>query len=65
MRDIREGDEVYHPSGRLTRVTAVSEIVHDRDCYRVTTTDGRSVVADRDRLWTVVDKRRSKRAGPR
>jgi hypothetical protein len=65
MRDIREGDEVYHPSGCLTRVTAVSEIMHDHDCYQVTTTDGRAVTADRDHLWTVTDKRRSRGLGPR
>lgn len=65
LRDIYKGDEVYHPSGRLTRVTAAPKIMHDRDCYRVTTTDGRSVVADRDHLWTVVDKRRARSVGPR
>src|SRR5690242_17763458 len=65
LRDIYKGDEVYHPSGRLTRVTAAPKVMHDRDCYCVTTTDGRSVVADRDHLWTVVDKRRARSVGPR
>jgi len=65
MADIREGDEVYHPDGHLTRVIAVSDVMQDRDCYRVTTTDGRSVIADRDHLWTVIDKRRAKSKGPR
>ena len=65
LRDIHEGDEVYHPSGHLTRVAAVSEIMPDRECCQVTTTDGRSVVADRDHLWTVTDKRRIKSLGPR
>jgi hypothetical protein len=60
LRDIREGDEVYHPTGRLMRVAVALEIVHDCTCYRVTTTDGRSAVADRDQLWKVVDKRRSR-----
>ena len=65
LRDICEGDEIYDPNGHGTRVTAVSEIMHDHDCYRVTTTDGRTVVADRDHLWTVRDKRRRRSVGPK
>ncbi|HMG63642.1 MAG TPA: LAGLIDADG family homing endonuclease, partial [Streptosporangiaceae bacterium] len=65
MADIVPGDEVYHPSGHLTRVTETSEIMTGRDCFQVTTTDGRSVVADREHLWTVTDKRRSSSKGPR
>ena len=65
MADIREGDEVYHPDGHRVRVAAVSEIMREHDCYRVTTTDGRSVIADGGHLWTVQDKRRHKSLGPR
>jgi hypothetical protein len=65
MADIREGDEVHHPGGHLTRVVGVSEVMHDHECYRVTTTDGRSIIADRDHLWTVTDKRRGRSVGPR
>jgi hypothetical protein len=65
LRDIRLCDEVYHPSGHGARIMAVSEIMHRRECYRVTTTDGRTLIADREHRWTVVDKRRSRSAGPR
>ena len=65
MRDIREGDEVYHPAGHRIRVTATSNIAPEDDCYRVTTTDGRSVIVGCDHLWEVRDKRRNRSAGPR
>jgi hypothetical protein len=65
LRDIREGDEVFHPDGHPTRVTFVSDIMHGHDCYRVTTTDGRSVVADRDHLWTVEDHLAARSTGSR
>lgn len=65
MTDVREGDEVYHPDGHLVRVAGVSEVMHDHDCYRVTTVDGRSVIADGDHLWSVLDKRKHRSTGPR
>jgi hypothetical protein len=65
MGEIQVGDEVFHPGGHTTPVTYVSDIETGHDCYRATTTDGRSVTADADHLWTVTDKRRSKSKGPR
>jgi LAGLIDADG-like domain len=65
LRDIREGDEVFHPDGHSTRITFVSDVMHGHDCYRVTMTDGRSVVADRDHLWTVQDRLAEQSKGPR
>lgn len=65
MRDVETGDEVFHPGGHPTAVTGAFDVMTDRRCYRVTTTDGRSLVADADHLWTVQDRRRSRSRGPR
>lgn len=53
MGGLKEGDEVYGPDGQPTKVTHAFGVLHGRTCYRVTTSDGRSVVADADHLWTV------------
>lgn len=64
MADLAVGDRVMHPDGQPVTVIAVSEVMHDRPCYQVTTVDGRSVVADQDHLWTVTDKRKERSRGP-
>ncbi len=58
MAELQPGMKVHAADGSLTPVVAVSEILHDRPCYRVTTRSGGSVVADRDHLWQVVQGRR-------
>lgn len=65
MADVQVGDQVFHPAGHPVYVTRTSETLLGHDCYRVTTTDGRSVIADADHLWTVADKRRGKSQGSR
>ncbi len=65
MGTLVPGDEVFHPGGHAIRVTGAFDEMHDRQCFRVTTSDGRSVVADAEHLWTVTDKRRSRSIGPR
>jgi len=56
MAGIQVGDRVFHPAGHDVVVTFVSDVMVGHACYRVTTTDGRSVVADADHLWTVADR---------
>ena len=58
MGDVEPGDLVFHPDGRPVEVVGVSDVKLGHSCYRVTTTDGRSVVADGGHLWTVMDRRR-------
>jgi len=58
MGALTPGDELFHPDGHPTRVVAVSEVMAGRECFEVSTTDGRSVVADANHLWTVQDWRR-------
>ena len=62
MVDLTVGDHVYSPSGSPVAVTAVSDVKMGQRCYLVSTTDGRSVVADAGHLWTVLDTR-TKRMG--
>lgn len=65
MGDIRPGDHVFHPDGKPVEVTHAFEPRTDRPCYRVTTTDGRTLVADGEHLWTVQDVRRVTKRGRR
>lgn len=66
MGDLKAGDEVYGPDGQPTAITHAFDVLHGRPCYRVTTADGRSVVADADHLWTVrLSKGTSKLNKPR
>ena len=51
MGDIRPGDDVLDEQGRPTRVVAISETWHDRPCYRLTFSDGSSLVADEQHEW--------------
>lgn len=51
MGTVDVGDEVFHPSGYRTRVVAVSEVMHDRQCYSVEFSHGDTIVADAEHLW--------------
>ena len=62
--DLRPGDWVLGDDGRPTRVRAISEIWHDRPCYRVEFSDGSSIVADAAHEW-LTHTRASRRAADR
>jgi hypothetical protein len=64
MAHVRPGDHVYHPDGHTVEVSEVMDVQHGRPCYRVSTTDERSIVADADHLWTVLDKRKKVKGVP-
>ncbi|WP_297504769.1 terminase large subunit [Ferrovum sp.] len=51
MADLQVGDQVFDERGRPCAVTAVSDILHERPCYRVNFSTGESVVADADHEW--------------
>lgn len=53
MGDARVGDELLGSDGLPTRVTYASPVLLGRRCYEVTFSDGASIVADADHLWTV------------
>lgn len=45
------GDRLVGADGRPTRVVASTEVMTDRACYRVTFSDGTSIVADAQHQW--------------
>ena len=55
MGEIRPGDMLLGPDEKPTRVLAVSGIMHDRPCYRITFEDDTQIVADAGHLWPIVD----------
>ncbi len=56
LDDIKVGDAVFDETGTPTIVQFVSDI-HHLPCYRVTFSDGTSVVADCEHQWLVWSKR--------
>jgi hypothetical protein len=65
MGDLRDGDWVYHPDGHPVRIVKAHDPEHGKPSYRVSTTDGRSVVAGGEHLWYVCDRRNVTRKGHR
>lgn len=51
MGELRPGDEVFAMDGTPTCVLAISDVMHDRQCYRVRFSDGAEIVADEQHLW--------------
>lgn len=51
MGEVNVGDYVMGADGKPARVTFATEVMHDRDCYRVEFSDGTAIVADADHLW--------------
>lgn len=52
MEDVAVGDLVLGPDGQETVVLFVSEI-HNRPCYRVSFSDGSSLIADDEHQWHI------------
>lgn len=55
MGDLRAGDMVLGADGKPCQVTAITPVMHEKTCYRVTFSDGANVVADAGHLWQVDD----------
>ncbi len=51
MADLQVGDQVFDERGQPCTVTAVSDILHERPCYRVNFSTGESMVADAAHEW--------------
>ena len=51
MGDLRPGDLVFDEAGAVCTVLGQSEVMIGRPCYRVTFSDGASIVADAEHLW--------------
>lgn len=62
MGDVREGDTVFDMAGQQTTVTAKSE-VKNIGCYRVTFSNGDTIVCDEEHRWVAAIGRNAARDG--
>jgi len=60
--DLAPGDTVFDECGKPTQVLATSAIMVDHPCYEVEFSDGSTIVADADHLWTTISDRVRSRA---
>ena len=51
MADLKVGDQVFDEKGTPCNVTAVTDILVDRPCYRMTFSTGETLVADESHEW--------------
>lgn len=54
MGSLRKGDYVFNEHGRTVQVTHAYRVMHGRPCYRVTFSDGSSIIADAEHLWDTI-----------
>ncbi|GAA5036332.1 ATP-binding protein [Actinopolymorpha pittospori] len=57
MGDLAPGDMVFDEEGNLTVVLATSPVMTGHTCYEVVFSDGSTIVADADHLWTTLPDR--------
>lgn len=51
MADIQIGDQVFDEKGKPCNVTAVTDILMGRPCYRMTFSTGETLIADESHEW--------------
>jgi len=51
MEKLHQGDRVFDLRGNVCRVTHVTEVQNDRECFEVRFSDGSVIVADADHRW--------------
>lgn len=56
MGQLKVGDEVLGRDGQPTKVTFVTPIQYNHQCFKVSFEDGETVIADKDHNWYVRDK---------
>lgn len=54
MGDLRVGSTIFDEAGNRTRIVATTPVMLGRPCYRVTFSDGESIVADESHLWVTI-----------
>ena len=59
--DIQVGDSVFGVDGKPTAVIGKSEVFKDRQLFKCSTSDGYSVLADGQHVWTVRKDRKTKK----
>lgn len=55
MGELKVGQLVFGRDGKPTKITGATDVMRDRECYRVEFSDGSSVVADAEHQWTTED----------
>jgi hypothetical protein len=53
MGDLKPGDLVFGRDGKPITVTGAYDVMTEHQCYEVVFSDGSSITADADHLWTV------------
>lgn len=53
IQELQVGDDVFSTNGNPVRITNKSEVFTNNRCFKVHTSDGRSVVCDAAHLWNV------------
>jgi len=53
METVQVGDRLWDDQGRPTTVIWKSDVLVDRDVYRIQFSDGSSLLADADHLWSI------------
>lgn len=57
MGELALGDVVFDETGAQVTVLGVSSVMRDHDCYEVEFSDGSTIVADAEHLWTTIPRR--------
>ncbi len=53
LSEISVGDRIFGPDGKETSVTFITDVMHNRPCFRVQFSNGDVINADTEHLWTV------------
>lgn len=55
MGDVKVGDELYDENGNICKVTFCTPIMYNHKCYKLTFSDGSTVVCDAEHIWVTRD----------
>ncbi|TFH11188.1 MAG: hypothetical protein E4H14_01150 [Candidatus Thorarchaeota archaeon] len=55
MKDLEVGDYVLSAEGAPTKITAVSPIHYNKECYKIYFSTGETITCDAEHLWEVQD----------
>jgi ATP-dependent DNA helicase DinG len=54
MGELKRGDEVFDEFGSVVTVSVAHRIVRDRECFRLTFSDGSWIIASGEHLWPTI-----------
>lgn len=60
MGEIKEGDQVYDENGKICSVVGATDVMYNRECYRVVFSDDTEIIADAEHQWLTWDRRERK-----